>query len=119
MPPVVSTPSLPVVVLGAIVPVFTYVLNRIPGYGAFPEPAKAFVQVLLVAVATGAYQAATNHGLGVNRTTLGYMLTAIVSALYAHGYLWKPADVNNVVGGPAVRDLTSEQRQALADAIPA
>jgi len=84
--------------IGALVPLIAYAFNKIPAYNSLPEAVKAFVHVLVIAVATGIYTAADQGDLGWNRTTQGNIIAAVVTALYAHNYLWKPGGVNTALG---------------------
>jgi putative effector of murein hydrolase len=98
MPEQVATPTLNAILIGALVPLVGYAFNKFQAYNGLPEWLKAFVQVVAIAVATGIYTAADQGNLGWNRTTEGNIVAAVLSALYAHNYLWKPGGVNTALG---------------------
>ncbi len=68
-----------VLLIGALVPLLTYVLNHVGPWVS--EPVKAFVTVLASAVAGGLYTALATTSFGWNTATLQMVLTAVVAAL--------------------------------------
>lgn len=96
-----NNPQLWVIVIGSIVPLGGYILNKVGPW--VDESTKAFVQVLLAAVTTGLYTALDTNVFGFNDDTLQLVLTGIAAALAAHKLLWKPARVNERLG--AVEDV--------------
>lgn len=85
-----------VLIIGALVPLATYVLNRVGPWVS--ETVKAAVLVIVAAVAGALYVAIAQPNFGWNVQTRELVLTAVVSALAAHGWLWKPAKVNTKLG---------------------
>lgn len=84
-------------VAGALVPLGGYVLNYLGPI--VNEKAKALVQVLLAAVSGGFVQAITVGDVGFNDVTLQFVLSAVITALFAHGFLWRPSGINVALGG--------------------
>ena len=82
---------------GALMPLGVYVLNHAAPWA--DEKVKAVVQVVLAAVAGGIAQAIDTGGVGWNDATLELVLTSVVAALFAHGFLFKPAGINTALGG--------------------
>jgi hypothetical protein len=82
-----------VIVVSAFSPLLGYVLNNKVFRAKIPEPMKAFVQVLLAGIAAGITTAVATPDFGVNSATLQLVVTGIVTALGAHGLLWKPSGV--------------------------
>lgn len=85
------------VVIGAIVPLVTYVLNHVGPW--LTEPIKAAVLVLVAAVVTALYTALATNVIGLNDATLQLILTGVFSSLAAHHLLWKPAGIALALGG--------------------
>lgn len=85
-----------VLLIGALVPLGTYVLNHVGPWVS--EPVKAFVTVVVAAVAGGLYTALATTSFGWNSATLEMVLTAVVAALGAHHWLWKPSGVSRKLG---------------------
>lgn len=82
--------------VGALVPLVTYVLNRVVP----SEPIRAVV-LLVAATAAGALTQLVDAGsVGFDTATLRYVISAIVAALAAHHFLWKPGLVNVALGHP-------------------
>lgn len=111
--PVLPTANLNMIVIGALVPILGYTLNKIPSYAKLPEAVKTFVHVVLIAAATGVYQAFEQGTFGWNRETEGLIVTALIAAFYAHGYLWKPGGVNTAFGARA--DYRTREGVTLAE----
>lgn len=93
---VFSNPQTWALLIGALVPLVTYVVNHVGPW--MSEPVKAFVVVLASGVAGGLYQAIATSSFGWNASTLQMVLTAIFAALAAHHMLWKPAGVSTILG---------------------
>lgn len=91
-----SNDQLWVFLIGTIVPLGGYVLNRLGPWAS--ETVKAAVHVALAAIAAGLYTALETKVFGVNTQTLELVVTAVVAALGAHHWLWKPATVNTKLG---------------------
>ena len=84
-------------ILGAITPLFTYVLNHYAPW--ISEAAKAIV-LAVVAGVVGAVWAAIETGVfGWNDATVQLVLTAILGAFGAHALIFKPAGINKALGG--------------------
>lgn len=84
------------VLIGAIVPLGGYVLNRVGPWVS--ETVKALVQVVLAAAAAALYAALNTSVFGWNDRTLHLVLAGVASALIAHKVLWQPAKVNVKLG---------------------
>jgi len=82
--------------IGGLVPLVTYVLNHAAPWTS--EAVKAAVLVVASAVAGGLYKALANGDVGFNAPTLQYVLTAVIAALAAHHWLWKPSTVSTRLG---------------------
>lgn len=91
------TDQLWTLVAGALVPLGGYVLNYMGPI--VNEKTKAVVQVVLAAIAGGIVQAITVGDVGFNDVTLQYVLSAVITALFAHGLLYKPSGINTALGG--------------------
>lgn len=85
-----------VLVIGSLVPLVGYVLNHVGPW--VTEPVKAFVQVVLAAAVGALYTALETSVFGLNEQTVQLVLSAVVAALVAHHWLWKPAKVNERLG---------------------
>lgn len=85
-----------VLIIGALVPLVTYVLNRVGPWVS--ETVKAAVLVATSAAAGALYVALAQPNFGWNVQTRELVITAVVAALTAHGFLWKPAKVNTKLG---------------------
>ena len=97
--PVLVLPSkqLWTLMIGALVPLVTYVLNHVGPWVS--EPTKAFVLVLVAAIAGGLYTALATSNFGWNSATIQMVLTAVIAALGAHQWLWKPSEISARLGG--------------------
>jgi len=84
-------------IIGALVPLVTYVLNYVGPWA--DEKIKAFVLVLASAAAGGLYTALESPNFGWNTQTRELVLSAVVAALAAHQWLWKPSTVSTALGG--------------------
>ena len=86
-------------VLGAgfLVPAVAYVLNHNAPWAS--EPVKAFVLVIVAAVAGGVVQAIDIGGVGFNHDTLQVVMSSVVAALSAHKLFWHPSEVAARLGG--------------------
>lgn len=85
-----------VLLIGSLVPLVSYLLNRVAPW--VDETVKAIVQVVVAAVAAGLFTALDTSVFGWNATTLQLVLSGVVAALAAHNWLWKPAKVNVKLG---------------------
>jgi hypothetical protein len=83
--------------IGALVPLVTYVVNHIGPWVS--EPVKATVTVLTSAVAGALYTALATTSFGWNSATLQMVLTTVISTLGAHQFLWKPSGISARLGG--------------------
>lgn len=100
---VTSSPSLVLqskqtwtILIGALVPLVTYVLNHVGPWVS--ETVKAFVTVLAAGIAGGLYTALATTSFGFNSATLQMVLTSIAAALAAHQLLWKPSGIAAKLG---------------------
>lgn len=98
-------------IIGAIVPLFTYALNRAGSWVS--EPAKALVLVVAAAAATALYTALATNVIGFNAATLQIVLTGIVAALGSHHLLWKPSGISVLLGAG-----TNGHKAAVAEVPP-
>jgi hypothetical protein len=85
-----------VLILGSLTPLVSYVLNHVGPWVS--ESVKGFVQVLVAAVVGALFTALDTNVFGWNDPTIQLVLTAVVGALAAHHWLWKPAKVNEKLG---------------------
>lgn len=85
-----------VILIGSIVPLGGYVLNRISPWVS--ESVKGIVQVILAAIVGGLYTALDTSVFGFNQTTVSLVFSAVAAALVAHNFLWKPAKINTLLG---------------------
>lgn len=90
------TAQLVVLIVGGLVPLVGYVLNNKAPWVS--ETTKAIIQVALAAAAGAIYVAVGKPDFGLNNETLQGILSAVVAALWTHGYLYKPAKVNTKLG---------------------
>lgn len=85
-----------VLVIGSIVPLGGYLLNRVAPW--VDETVKGIVQVILAALASALYAALDTNVFGWNNATFQLVVTGVVAALMAHNLLWRPAKVNVKLG---------------------
>lgn len=85
-----------VVLIGSIVPIGGYLLNKVAPW--VNETTKALVHVALAAGAGALYTALETSVFGWNEKTLSLVFSAVAAALFAHNLLWKPAKVNTRLG---------------------
>lgn len=85
-----------ILLIGSIVPLGGYVLNRLAPWVA--ESVKGVVQIVLAALAGALYTALQTSVFGWNEKTLSLVFSAVVAALFAHNLLWKPSKINTVLG---------------------
>lgn len=85
-----------IVLIGGLVPLVSYVLNKVLPVSA--EHLKAAIQVLVAAAAGALYTAVNTNVFGANAPTLQLVITAVAAALASHNWLWKPAGVNVLLG---------------------
>jgi len=85
-----------VVLLGAVTPLLMYVVNHYAPWVS--EKAKAVAQVAAAALVGALWQLHTQGSLDFgSAATLQYALTAVVSALVAHGMLYAPGGINTAL----------------------
>lgn len=84
------------ILIGAIVPLGGYVLNRYAPW--VTEPVKAVVQIVLAAIASALYTAVDTDILGWNTPTLKLVISGVFAALIAHKVLWQPSGINAKLG---------------------
>jgi hypothetical protein len=86
-----------VVLLGALTPLVTYVLNHYAPW--VTEPVKALVLAIVAAAVAALYTAIETSIFGFNDATLQLVLSAIVAAFGAHLLIYKPAGIAEKLGG--------------------
>lgn len=87
-----------ILIIGTLVPVPTYLLNKYAPWA--DEKTKAIVHVVFAAAAGVIYQAASSGPtVSFDSHTFESALTAVVGALGAHQWLWKPSTVSAAAGG--------------------
>lgn len=86
-----------VAVIGAIVPLATYVLNHYAPWAS--QKVKALVLVVLTAVVGGVYTAISTGHFAFDTPSLQIVGTAVVAALVAHKLLWLPSNISVLLGG--------------------
>jgi uncharacterized membrane protein YeaQ/YmgE (transglycosylase-associated protein family) len=84
-------------ILGAITPLFTYVLNHVGPW--LSEKTKAVVLLVVAGVVGAVYTAIESSTFGWNDSTVQLILTAILGAFGAHALVWKPSGINTALGG--------------------
>lgn len=87
----ISDNQLVVLLIGSIVPLGGYFLNKYAPWAS--ESVKGVVQVVLMGVAGGLYTVLATDITGFENIAQ-QCLSSIVAGLFAHNTLWKPADVN-------------------------
>lgn len=92
-----GTTQLWVLILGALVPAVTYVLNHYAPWAT--EPVKATVLAVVAAAVGAAYVAIETRAFGLNEATLQLVLTAVLGAFGAHLLIWKPSTISAKLGG--------------------
>ena len=90
-------PQLWVILLGALTPLVTYVINHFAPW--VTEPIKATVLAVVAAGVAAAYTAIETSIFGWNDATLQLLLSAVVAAFGAHLLIWKPAEISDKLGG--------------------
>lgn len=81
-----------VALIGALVPLGTYLLNHYAPWCS--EHVKGLVLTILSGASGALYKLIETGGLSLNASTVQYVLTGIAAALFAHGFLYKPAGIN-------------------------
>lgn len=84
-------------ILGAIVPLATYILNHFAPWVS--EAVKATVLAVLAGVVGAVYTAIETSVFGWNDATVQLVLTAIIGAFGAHLLIWKPSTISAKLGG--------------------
>jgi hypothetical protein len=100
-PTLVGNAQLWTLVIGSLVPLFTYVLNHVGPW--LTEPIKATVLVVVAAAAAALYTAVSTNIFGFNTPTLQLVLSGVAAALAAHHLLWKPSGVSAILGAGSNR----------------
>lgn len=85
-----------VILIGSIVPLGGYVLNKLAPWTT--EPVKAAIQVVLAAAAGALYTALDTKVFGWNDETVSLVLSAVAAALFAHNFLFRPGKINTRLG---------------------
>jgi hypothetical protein len=85
-----------VLLVGALVPLAGYVINRFMPWRS--EQVKGIVQVVLLAVGGVAYTVIFGDDIEGVGDFLQECFTAIVAGLFAHKTLWAPSGINFVFG---------------------
>lgn len=98
---VLPTQQLWTLIIGALVPLVTYVLNHVGPW--LTEPAKATVLAVVAAVVTALYAALDTSVFGWNDATLQLVLSGVLAAFAAHHLVWKPAGISAILGGGSNR----------------
>jgi hypothetical protein len=93
---VLSQSQLWTAVIGALVPLVTYVLNHYAPWAN--ETVKGIVLLVVAAVAGGLYTALGTSVFGFNDQTLQLVATSVFAAFAAHGLIWKPTGVAASLG---------------------
>jgi hypothetical protein len=102
-----------VLLIGSIVPVGGYFINKVMPWKT--ETTKAIVQVVLTSIAGVLFTwLATDVGSFTDFVQQAF--SATVAGLFAHNILWKPANVNIKLGAipTPTQSLSSEERAKLA-----
>jgi hypothetical protein len=84
-------------ILGAVTPLFTYVLNHYAPW--ISEAAKAIALAVVSGVVGAVWAAIETHVFGWNDATVQLVLTAILGAFGAHALVFKPAGINKILKG--------------------
>jgi hypothetical protein len=84
-------------IVGALVPLATYMLNHRARWAS--EPVKALVLVVVSAIAGAGAQLIDAGTLAFDTNTLQVVVTAVVGALLAHAGLWTRSGVSARLGG--------------------
>jgi hypothetical protein len=84
-------------ILGAITPAFTYVLNHYAPWVS--EHAKATVLLLVSGVVGAVYTLIETGSIGWSDPTVAAIVTAILGAFGAHALFWKPSTLSTKLGG--------------------
>lgn len=82
---------------GALVPLVAYVLNYVAPWTS--EKVKTFVFGVAATIAGALVELVQLGSVGFDEQTLRFVLSAVISALFAHGLLWKPSTVAVSLGG--------------------
>lgn len=85
-----------VLLIGSLVPMVTYVINRKAPW--IDESVKGMIQVLVAAVAGALTIALDNGTLAFDRPTLQLVGSSVVAALVAHNFFYKPSKINKRLG---------------------
>lgn len=84
------------IVIGALVPLFTYVINHVGPWVS--EAVKATVLVVVSAIASALYEGIATSSFGWNSTTLQFVASGVLAALLAHKLLWQPSGISTLLG---------------------
>jgi hypothetical protein len=121
-PLLITGDQLWVLLIGSIVPLGGYWLNKVMPWKT--ETSKAIVQVVLTSIAATLYTFVATD-IGSFTSFVQQVFSATVAGLFAHNILWKPANVNIKFGanptptqaagltGDEFDDLDTEQKAAI------
>jgi len=84
-------------VIGALVPLLSYVVNHFAPWAS--EQAKAVFLLIVSAGGAALYTALSTNVIGFNDATLQLVLSGVIAALAAHGLLWRPSGISAKLGG--------------------
>jgi drug/metabolite transporter (DMT)-like permease len=90
-------PQVWVLLLGALTPLITYVLNHYAPW--VTEPIKATVLAVVAGIIGAIYTALETSIFGFNNATLQLVGSAIVAAFAAHLLIWRPSGIAEKLGG--------------------
>jgi hypothetical protein len=95
-----------VLMIGAVVPLLTYLINNKAPWKS--EQAKAACQVIVTGIAGVAYTALAGNVHGFTDFA-EQAFTAILSGLFAHNLLWKPSGLNLAFGAsPPAKEIVAQ-----------
>jgi hypothetical protein len=110
--PVRSTPTLVVpqaqlwtLMIGAFVPLVTYVINHVGPWVS--EPIKGFVLAVAAIIASALYTALDTNVFGFNAATLQLVAASVLMAFLTHALVWKPSGVSTALGGGSNRKVVA------------
>jgi hypothetical protein len=104
-------PQVWVILLGALTPLVTYVLNHFAPW--VTEPIKATVLAVVAGVVACIYTAIETSIFGFNNATLQLVLSAIVAAFGAHLLIWSPSGIAAKLGGGSNAPKTPARKSSV------